>query len=832
MERRTYFADVLLPLPLKGYFTYRIPNELADAVKPGQRVVVQFGKKKIFTALVRRIHENIPAIGSVKYVLSVLDILPIVNEIQFKFWEWIASYYLCTEGEVMNAALPSALKLASESKIILNPLFDGDVSAMSEKELLVLQALQSQQILTLSEVAAVVDQIKVFPLIKGMIEKNVVLIEEELQERYKPKVEVFVRLAEKYHDEKSLNKLFDTLNKRAYRQLEILMSFVQLSQLFSGKPQEVKRNDLIKTQKDGASPVASLIKKEILEAYQKTVSRLDKYSPDSLVSTIDLNAEQMQAIEGISLAFETKDVALLHGVTSSGKTEIYIKLISQAIAQGKQVLYLLPEIALTSQIINRLRKYFGDTVGVYHSRYSDNERVEIWNSVAASGVDTLNKTHKYQVVLGARSALFMPFSRLGLIIVDEEHDASYKQNDPAPRYHARDSAIRLAGFHKAKVVLGSATPSVESYHNATIGKFALLEMSRRYGGIQLPEIQLVDIKTETRFKRMKSIFSQTLLDEMEKSLANKEQVILFQNRRGFSLRLECDICNWIPQCKNCDVSLIYHKNSNLLRCHYCGYSISIPERCPDCGNTKILMKGFGTEKVEEELAFFFPKATIVRMDLDTTRSRYSTQQIISDFEDGRIDVLVGTQMVTKGLDFDNVSLVGILNADAMLTYPDFRAYERSFQLMAQVSGRAGRKNKQGKVIIQTYNPQHPVLRQVIGNDYLAMYRSQMTEREKFNYPPYTRLIRITMKHHDYHLLNEAAKDFAERMRKAFGKRVLGPEYPPVSRIKNQFLKNILIKTERGAALAHVKTELLNQIERFTIETSFKAVKIILDVDPA
>jgi len=831
MERRTFFADVLLPLPLKGYFTYRIPNELIAVVKPGLRVVVQFGKKKIFTALVRNIHENIPSIGEVKYILSVLDTFPVVNDIQFQFWEWMASYYLCNVGEVMNAALPSALKLASESKIVLNPAFDGDISTLSEKEWLVLQALQTQQVLTLNEVSKIIEQLKVFPLIKTMIEKNIILLEEELQERYKPKIEVFVRLTEKYHDHDLLNPLFDKLSKRAYKQMEMLMAYVQLSQILSGKPKEVKRADLVKTQKDGTAPIAALIKKGVFEIYQKTMSRLQEFSPESLVNTIELNDEQTEALEGINKSFTTKNVALLHGVTSSGKTEIYIKLISQALLQGKQVLYLLPEIALTSQIINRLRKYFGDTVGMYHSRYSDNEKVEIWNSVAAAEAKSDSSDHKYRIILGARSALFLPFSNLGLIIVDEEHDSSYKQNDPSPRYNARDSAIRLAGMHHAQVLLGSATPSVESYQNAQSGKYALFEMNRRYGGIQLPEIKLVDIKTETRFKRMKSIFSQTLLDEIAKSLAGKEQVILFQNRRGFSLHLECDICNWIPQCKNCDVSLIYHKNSNLLRCHYCGYSTVIPERCPDCGNAKVLMKGFGTEKIEEELAFFFPEASIVRMDLDTTRSRNSARQIISDFEDGHIDILVGTQMVTKGLDFDNVSLVGILNADSLITFPDFRAYEKSFQLMAQVSGRAGRKNKQGKVIIQTYNPEQPVLQQVLQNNYMAMYHSQMVERQKFGYPPYTRLIRITLKHHDYHLLNDAANDFAQRLRKVFGKRVLGPEYPPVSRIKNQFLKNILLKMERGKGLAKLKDELMNQKDRFEVETSFKAVKIILDVDP-
>ena len=831
MSRITLFADVLLPLPLPGLFTYRIPYEMNDSVQVGQRVIVQFGKKKIYTALIKNLHQKAPESYSVKYILSILDIDPIVKEIQFKLWGWISQYYLCNQGEVMNVALPSALKLASETKIIFNRNFDQDFSSLNENEYLIAEALNNRNNLTITEVAEITGQQKTFPLIKTLIEKNVVLLEEELTNKYKPKLETFVKLNQGYKNEDKLQQACDELNKRAYKQLELLLSYLNLSREFSEESVEVKRMVLLKSIGASAAQLKTLEKKGILETYKKETSRLKEYSALTNVESIELTPEQSKCFSQIKSAFEEKDVALLHGVTSSGKTEIYIKLISEYLKKGKQILYLLPEIALTTQIINRLRKYFGDRVGVYHSKYGKNERVEIWNRVLSAGNGNNSVEKTYDIILGARSSLFLPFTNLGLIIVDEEHDSSFKQFDPAPRYNARDSAIYLARLQGAKTILGTATPSVETYFNAKSGKYALIELSKRYGEMMLPEVIVVDLKHEIRRKKMLSHFSSVLIDYIKNALKEKQQIILFQNRRGFSLRIECETCNWMPECKNCDVTLTYHKHNNQLRCHYCGYSIRIPEKCPDCGSAVLLMKGFGTEKIEEELSLIFPEIRIVRMDLDTTRTKNALQQIINDFEDKRIDIIVGTQMVTKGLDFDNVGLVGILNADNMLNFPDFRSFERSYQLMAQVSGRAGRKNQRGKVIIQTYNPFHPIISNVIKNDYSAMFNSQLIERKKFRYPPYYRLIQVKLKHKNHNVLNKAAAELAVELRKVFGKRVLGPEYPLVSRIKNLYLKNILIKIEKESSVSFLKTTLKNQIEIFRAKKSNASVKVQIDVDP-
>ncbi|MCK9617292.1 MAG: primosomal protein N' [Lentimicrobiaceae bacterium] len=826
MDRCTLFADLLFPLPVKGYFTYRIPYEMNTMVKPGVRVVVQFGKKKLYTALVKSVHEKPPAYTEVKYILSVLDVKPMVNNWQFDFWEWMATYYFCFEGEVMNVALPSAFKLASESRIILNPVFNGDISSLNEKELMIAEAMQQQPVLTLSDAARIAGQLKIIPIIKALIEKNIVLVNEEVEEKYKPHKETYIRIADAYADENSLKQVFEQLEKRAFKQLELLMTYLQLSQAFGKSPVAVSRADLLARQKNADAALTALVKKSIFIMEEKILSRLKTFEAENTPEAIELNEYQQQAYESILQTLGKNGVSLLHGITSSGKTEIYIKLISQVIENGGQVLYLLPEIALTTQIINRLRKYFGNKVGIYHSKFNDSERVEIWNNILV-GTEA-----SYSVLLGARSALFLPFSRLRLIIVDEEHDTSFKQMDPAPRYNARDAAIYLGYLHKAPVLLGSATPSVESYCNALSGKYTLTSLTHRFGGLLLPEIFLVNIREETLRKNMKSHFSPFLIESIKETLDANEQVILFQNRRGFSLRIECNACHWVPQCINCDVSLIYHKKINLLKCHYCGYSTHIPAECPDCGHTGLLMQGFGTEKIEEELAIFFPEARIARMDLDTTRSKYSHQQIIGDFENGIIDVLVGTQMVTKGLDFDNVGLVGILNADSMLTYPDFRAYERSFQLMAQVSGRAGRKNKRGKVIIQTYNPQHPIIRYVLNNNFEAMYSHQMEERMQFQYPPFVRLVRLTLKQTDPNLVNKAADALAASLKKITGIRVLGPEYPPVSRIRNQFLKNIIIKIPRSAALSDTKNTIAVKVNAFLREADFKKITVAIDVDPA
>lgn len=826
----TKFAEVLLPLPLKGYFSYRLPQELNSSVEPGMRVVVQFGAKKLYTALVRRITEQPPAIVSAKYVLSVIDPVPVVNEQQFLFWEWMAEYYMCTEGEVMNAALPSAYKLASETRVVLDPEYVHDSQVLSDFEFLVIEALDIQKIISISDISKIVGIAKVIPLVKTMLEKKYIRVEEEITEKYKPRIELFVRLSEKYSDNDVLQQEMDKLNSKAFKQLQSLMAFISMSRFFSDVTKEVSRADLLKA--PGVTPGAldGLIKKGILETYTRNVSRLEEKDAFDIADSIVFTEAQQAAFDQVSEHIKKPSITLLKGVTSSGKTEIYIRLINEVIRRGQQVLYLLPEIALTSQIIRRLQKFFGPDVGVYHSKYNELERVEIWNKSNQSMVDGTDIL-PYKIVLGARSAMFLPFTNLGLIIVDEEHDGSYKQSDPAPRYNARDSAIMLARLHDAPVLLGSATPSVESYYNAISGKYKLVELNERYGGVKMPDIKLVDIKEEARFKRMKTHFSPQLLEAIDLALKNSEQVILFQNRRGFSLRMECDVCNHIPQCIQCDVTLTYHKRINLLKCHYCGYSRTIPSTCPSCGSPSIKLKGFGTEKVEEELSLLFPDISIARMDLDTTRTKNAYHKLMTEFETRKIDVLVGTQMVTKGLDFDNVSLVGVLNADGLISYPDFRSIERSYQMLSQVSGRAGRKSKQGQVLIQAYNVKHELYKWVISSDFSAMYEHTLIDRYKFNYPPYVRLITVSLRHPDEAHLDKAATKLAQMLKPHFGKMMLGPEYPNVSRVRNFFLKNLLLKIEKGTKGQQMKFELSKQINLFRELPDFKAIRIVIDVDP-
>ena len=822
--RTTLFVNVLLPLPVAGYFTYRVPFDLNDAVVPGKRVVVQFGKKKVYTALIHSVSEKAPAVET-KYILGVLDLHPVANEFQFKLWEWIASYYCCAVGEVMNAALPAALKLASESKIRLVPGVEISTQILSEKEYNLLRALKENGVLSITDASRYADLAKIIPLIHNLIEKGYIVTEEEIHERFTPKTLSFIKLTDSYSSEEELQKLYEKLERKAPKQLDLLIEYIQLSKIMSNNPVEVSRKELFARIEDAASKYKALEKKGVFEEYDKEISRLNYRKATHTTESIDLTPVQQQVMKEITDSFAEKNVVLLHGITSSGKTEIYIKLIRQMLEKGRQVLYLLPEIALTTQIINRLQKYFGNDVGVYHSRYNENERVEIWQHVAGTG------SQAFKILLGARSAMFLPFNNLGLIIIDEEHDASYKQNDPAPRYNARDAAVFLASMHGAKVLLGSATPAIESFYNAKLGKYGFSTLAERYGGLLLPQVQLVNLKEEHRKKTMQSIFSSALIHEIETALSANEQVILFQNRRGFSLHIDCENCSWIPHCVQCDVSLVYHKKQNQLRCHYCGYTTRIPEKCPDCGHTHLVMKGFGTEKIEEELSLIVPKARIARMDLDTTRSRFAHQKLIAAFEERKIDILVGTQMVTKGLDFDNVSLVGILNADSLLSYPDFRAFERGFQLMAQVAGRAGRKNKQGKVLIQAFNPPHPILSMVLQHDYEALYQSQIIERERFNYPPFCRIVQLSLRHVNADLINKAADTLAKNLRGLFGKRVLGPEYPNVSRIRNQYLKNILLKFEKGIPLPKAKDEIRKAIVKLNAHPDFKAVRVVIDVDP-
>ena len=829
MDSNSRFADVLLPLPVSTY-TYAIPPVLAGKAVEGGRVVVQFGKKKIYSALVIEIHDRKPPDHEVKEILSVLDEVPIIFPVQLKFWNWLASYYLCYAGEVMNAALPSAFKLASESKVILNPEYDFPKETLNEKEQLLLEALHNRAAIEISEVSKIIGQMKVIPVIKTMLDKGIILMEEELSERYRPRKETFVRLTDEYMLEEKFKDLFEVLEKKARKQLELLMTYLVLSKYGTGDVKEVSRNALMKHVKATPSSLEGLVNKGVLECYEKIVSSLKEEKLATDVSSISLMDFQQKAYDEIHKAFEEKDVVLLHGVTSSGKTEIYIKYIQEMLDQGKQVLYLLPEIALTTQTISRLKKYFGEKVGVYHSRFNERERIGIWNGVLSQNELTREKPAG-EIILGARSAVFLPFSNLGLVIVDEEHDSSFKQYEPSPRYNGRDAALYLAFLHSAKTILGSATPSIESYYNAQEGKYVLVEMNERYGNMEMPEINVVSLREEIRWKKMKSHFTSVLVKQLENALKSGEQSILFQNRRGFSLRLECEACGWMPTCRNCDVTLVYHKQNNQLRCHYCGYTTFLPEVCPECKGVALKMKGFGTEKVEEELRILFPDARIARMDLDTTHTRNSHQKIINDLEERKIDILVGTQMVTKGLDFENVSTVSILNADNMLGFPDFRSAERSFQLMAQVSGRSGRKNKKGQVIIQTYNPKHPVILDVVHHDYKAMYDQQLIDRRKFKYPPYYRLVLVKVKHKDPGVLNKASDDLARRLRKVFGGRVLGPEYPLVSRIMNYYLKQIMVKIERSASQTEMKKNLIQIIEEFSKHKEFSPLRLVIDVDP-
>lgn len=803
---------------------------MVESVVPGIRVVVQFGSKKLYTALVRRVSTEPPKVVSAKYILSVVDPVPVVNERQFLFWEWIASYYMCTEGEVMNAALPSAYKLASETRVVMDPEYIHDSEVLSDNEFLVIEALDIQKILSITEISRIVGIAKVIPLIKTMLEKKYIRVEEEITERYKPRTEWFVKIADNYLNDGILQEEMDKLNAKAFKQLQLLMAYISLSNCFSEKKKEVSRVDLLKTPGVAAAQLDGLVKKGILELYQRNISRLTHTDSSDIIENIRFTDAQQKAFDETHGILGTQEVALLKGVTSSGKTEIYMRLIHEVISKGQQVLYLLPEIALTSQIIRRLQKYFGNEVGVYHSKYNEFERIEIWSKANEEMVRE-GTGAAFRIILGARSAMFLPFNDLGLIIVDEEHDSSYKQAEPAPRYNARDSAIMLGRIHKAPVLLGSATPSIETYYNAQAGKFRFIELKERFGGMAMPDINIVNIKEESRFKRMKSHFSPQLLSAIETATGRGEQVILFQNRRGFSLRIECETCNHIPGCVNCDVTLTYHKLPNVLKCHYCGFARTIPAVCPECGSPSIKLRGFGTEKVEEELAILFPKLVIARMDLDTTHTKNAYHKIMQEFETRKTDVLVGTQMVTKGLDFDNVSLVGVLNSDGLISYPDFRSIERSYQMLAQVSGRAGRKNRQGLVLIQSYNPDHPVHKWVIRNDYETMFNQVLIDRHKFMYPPYVRLISLSLRHKEEKILDKAATKLAQMLKPYFGNFMLGPEYPNVSRVKNMYIKNILLKIGKVQKGQELKAQTAHQIELFKQLQDFKQVRVVVDVDP-
>ena len=815
--RHTLFVEVILPLAISKTYTYRIPLELNESVAIGKRVVVQFGKSKLYTAIIYKVSDSPPELYEAKYILDILDEAPIVTAAQLKLWEWMSEYYLCSIGEVMQAALPAALKLASETRIILNPDQEIDKSSLSDKEYLIVDALEIQPELRVSDISKLLGQKTVFPILKGLFDKGIINILEEITEKYKPRVKPFVKLNDDYLEAGNLKALFEILN-RAPKQLDALLGYLKLKK----EQAEVSKSELLEQSSCGESALKALIDKEIFLIYNKQLSRLVSADEEDL-HQFNLSLEQQRASNEIEGHFGSDKVVLLHGITSSGKTQLYVRQMEKQLTIGKQTLYLLPEIALTTQIIERLKRYFGNKVGVYHSKFNDNERAEVWKKV-------LNG--EYEIILGARSAIFLPFNSLGLIIVDEEHETSFKQFDPAPRYHARDTAIYLAHLFNAQVLLGSATPSLESYYNAKIGKYALVELRERFGGVKVPEINVVSIGEEVKKQTMQSHFTSVLIAAINKALSQKEQVILFQNRRGYTPFILCTTCGFSPKCINCDVSLTYHKTTGKLHCHYCGYRNEILNECPACGSAHIEQKGFGTEKIEDELKLIFPEIKVARMDLDSTRSRNSFQQLINDFEDKKIDIMVGTQMVAKGLDFSNVSTIGIISADSMLNYPDFRAYERSFQLLSQVAGRAGRREKQGTVIIQAYDIHNRVLTQVLNHDFNSLFSTEVVERKNFNYPPFYRLVQLDIKHKEINKLEVIVKNLALMLKSQFGDRILGPETPLVGRIRTYYIKTILVKVEKeGVSINKIKNALASMLRAFGNDPANKGVFIQIDVDP-
>ena len=826
-ERVTKFVDVILPVPIPKLFTYRVPFELNEHIEVGSRVIVPFGKKKILTGVIGKIHQAPPKEYEAKYIQELLDPIPMVNQIQIDLFHWIGSYYMCTIGEVLNVALPSGLKLSSQSKIQFNPDYniEDHLQDLTDKELELIRAAQREKTLTYPEIEEILEIKNFNHIIKSLIHKQAIIIYEEVKERYSPKRVKKVRLTSDFINNRSkLEQLFTDLEKQP-KQLDILLKFLQEVPVFKNPEfnEEGIDKQVFSKGDFSNSSLQTLIKNKILEEFEINVSRLAEWKIKG-EATIDLSEEQSAVKKTILDLFAEKDIVLFHGVTGSGKTEIYIELIKEVLESGSQVLYLLPEIALTTQIVSRLRKIFGDKIGVYHSKFSDNERVEVWKGVAEG---------KISFVIGVRSSIFLPFDNLGMIIVDEEHENSYKQFDPAPRYHARDTAMVLAKKHQARVLLGSATPSIESYYHALSGKYGLVELKIRFGNAQLPQFILADTRTERKQKLMRGEFSSVLVEELEKTTSQKEQTIIFQNRRGYAPHITCDECAWIPKCDNCAVSLTYHMGKNELRCHYCGYNKRLPSSCPACGSAKLRTVGYGTEKLEEEVKLQVPEARVQRMDLDTTRKRYSYQNIIEEFEKGNIDILVGTQMVSKGLDFDQVRLVGIFDADRMIHFPDFRSFERTFQLITQVSGRAGRREKEGKVVIQTANIYQPLFKKIIENDYSSFYREEIQERKSFLYPPFVRLIKILVKHIEKEVANAAAEELAFRLKKELGKkRVLGPEEPVISKLRNLYMMQTLVKVEKGnISLVKVKEEIKRTSMEVENMPSFRKLNVVFDVDP-
>jgi len=813
-----YFIDVILPIPLKQAFTYSVNKDEAAFLLQGMRVAVPFGKSKVYTGIVYQIHDQPPIGYETKSIDHILDEEPIITQFQLKHWEWLAGYYMCSLGEVIKAALPSAFLLESETIIKLSSRNFQNEESLTDDEFVLYEALQHQSSLHINDARSILERKNIVSVIQKLFDKNIIEVEETVYEQYVPKMKRYIKLAPKYTAEDKLRALLDSLT-RAHKQREVLMHLFMLNTQ-TKKP--ISSVALQKKSEASAATIKALIDKGILEEYYIQHDRVE-FSGEASSEIKSLSEVQKKAYEEINASFEKNDVVLLHGVTSSGKTEIYVRLIEEVLATGKQVLYMLPEIALTTQLITRLQKYFGKKISVYHSKFSVNERVEVWNNVLA-------EKPKAQVVIGARSSLFLPFKNLGLIIVDEEHEPSFKQYSPAPRYNARDSAIVLANLQNAKLLMGSATPSLESYHNAKSGKFGLVTLNKRFGNVLMPDIELVDIKEKTRKKQMTGHFSDRLLKEMHEVLKNGEQIILFQNRRGFSPVVECTTCGVSPQCPNCDVSLTFHQHKNQLRCHYCGYHMAMMQSCIACGSETLDTKGFGTEQIETELKSLFPNSKVARMDQDTTKGKHAYAKLIEALENEEIDILVGTQMLAKGLDFRNISLVGVMNADNLLNFPDFRAHERSFQLLQQVSGRAGRTQKRGKVLIQTYNPYHQILKQVSVNDYEAMYKEQLEERYNYKYPPFYRTLKITFKDKNLERVQKASAWFGQALELQFKENILGPEPPPVGRIKNKYIMNLLVKIPKNQSLEKTKKYIDNVQRSFNSIKEFSSVRVTIDVD--
>ena len=809
------FADVIVPLPLANSYTYLLPTDMEGQVQVGSRVIVPFGQKRFYTAIVIRQHNNPPEGDyTIKTITEVLDSHPIVTAEQLKFWQWVADYYLCTLGDVYKAALPSGMKLESETLVEINPDFFPTEEKFTPNEEKTILLLGNKKECTVASIEKETGIKNALPIINALLSKEAIFVKEEVKRTYKPKTEMRIRLHS--YTPEYLHSLLDSLN-RAPKQQKLLMTFIEM------ETANVSKQDLLKRAEVSTSVLNQLIEKGIFEQYPYEIGRLDTNDDIKTIPLNPLNTHQQKALEKINQCFDDKSICLLHGVTASGKTEIYIHLIQQALKDGKQVLYLLPEIALTTQITERLKRIFGRRLGVYHSKFPDAERVEIWQKQLSE--------NPYDIILGVRSSVFLPFRRLGLVIVDEEHENSYKQQDPAPRYHARNAALVMAAMQRAKVLLGTATPSIESYYNALTGKYGLVTLTQRHQAIRLPEIQVVDIAELRHKHRMTGPFSPTLLGHIRTALEQREQVILFQNRRGFAPMVECKTCGWVPKCKNCDVSLTYHHGLHQLTCHYCGYTYQLPTRCPACESEEIRHRGFGTERIEESIQQIFPEARVARMDLDTTRTRQAYERIIHDFQNHQTDILIGTQMVSKGLDFEHVSVVGILDADTMMNFPDFRSHERAFQLMAQVAGRAGRKHKQGLVVLQTRSKDAPVIQQVVTNDYQSLYDDQLAERLLFRYPPYYRLVYIYLKHRQADLVDTLASEMATHLHSVFGDRILGPDAPPVARVQTFYIRKFMLKMETSASLPKVRQQLSLIRSHMLADTRFRSCIIYFDVDP-